>query len=136
MKRAIGLLCLAAPALAASPAPQSQPNLPKLNLQQETGLRCSAIFALVSGEQARNDVASASLPKLDARAREYFVVTTARLMDETGASRETVTALTRSRYAQVVYELVKAKDPVAARRAMLTPCLSLLGSELGPSSGK
>jgi hypothetical protein len=127
---------LAALALAGSAQAASPPPLPKLNLQQEAALRCSAIFALVSGEQARNAPASVTLPKLDYRAREYFVVTTARLMDETGASRDTVTALARSRYAQVVFELVKARDPVAARRAILTPCLSLLDAEVAPQPRK
>ena len=124
-------LALAGSAQAGSPAP-----LPKLNLQQEAALRCSAVFALVSGEQVRNAPTSTGLPKLDARAREYFVVTTARLMDETGASRDAVTALTRSRYAQVRDEMAKAKDPVAARRAILTPCLSLLDAEVAPQPRK
>jgi len=131
-----GLTFLAAMALAGSAQAASPAPLPKLNLQQETALRCSAVFALVSGEQARNAPVSAALPKLDGRAREYFVVTTARLMDETGASRDGVAALTRSRFIQVRDELTKAKDPVAARRAMLTPCLSLLDSELGPGPQK
>lgn len=131
LNRGLLVMCLAGLSLAASPAPQ-----PKLSLQQEAALRCSSVFALVSGEQARNAPASAALPKLDARAREYFVVTTARLMDETGSSRDTVSAFTRSRYAQVASELAKAKDPAAARRAILTPCQSLLEAELGPSSGK
>ncbi len=131
-----GSALLAALALAGSAQAASPPPLPKLNLQQEAALRCSAIFALVSGEQARNAPVSAALPKLDARAREYFVVTTARLMDETAASRDGVAALTRSRFAQVRDELGKAKDPAAARRAMLTPCLSLLDSELGPRPQK
>ncbi|MEO7247109.1 MAG: hypothetical protein ABIW31_01535 [Novosphingobium sp.] len=119
-------LLVAAPIHADAPAASPMP----LTIEQETALRCSAVFAIVSREQARHALVSEGLPQPGLRGREYFVVTTARLMDETSAMRAQVAALFKSRHAQIMAELAAAKDPRAARAAMLTPCLALLEAEL------
>lgn len=122
----IAALFLAAPLSAADEL--ASPH--HVTLDQEAALRCSAVFAIVSAEQAHKDPVAASLPPLGNRGREYFVRTTARLMDESGATREHVRAMFRSRYDQVRSTLTTARDPVAARRSMLEPCMALLDAEV------
>ena len=123
------LLLSAANAIGQANAPADPPI--QLTIAQETALRCSAVFAIVSSEQARHAAVSEGLPQPGLRGREYFVVTTAALMDETNASRQQVVALFKARHGQIMAELTSAKDPRAARAAILAPCLSLLGDELG-----
>ena len=62
------------------------PAIPQLNAMQQGALTCSAVLAL-DAAQGRSAAAEA------ARGREFFVRTLARIMDETGANREAVTAL-------------------------------------------
>lgn len=64
-----------------------------LSLEQATSLRCSAAFALVSYGQSQGNADALKWPVKEAPAREFFVRTTANLMEETGLSREAVTAL-------------------------------------------
>lgn len=128
MNRSIVLAAalLAAPALA-QPAP---PPPPKLNLAQETALRCSSAFAFVASEQAHHAPGSERYPALGTRGREFFVRTAARLMDQTGASRETVTALFKARFDQLRTNARKSPDPVSAVSATVRACLPLLDSEV------
>ncbi len=128
MKALLSLALLAsapvfAEALVAPPIP--------LTIAQEAALRCSAVFAIVSSEQARHAAVSEGLAQPGLRGREYFVVTTVALMDETSANRQQVAAMFKSRHTQISAELSSAKDPRGARAAMLTPCLALLDGELG-----
>jgi len=103
---------------------------PRLNLGQETALRCSALFAVVSAEQARNAPGSAALPRLGNRGREYFVLTTARLMDETGMGREQIKGLILARVQETNRRLATARDRGAVFAAGLKPCLTLLDAEV------
>lgn len=64
-----------------------------LTLEQTTSLRCSAAFALVSYGQSQGNADALKWPVKEAQAREFFVRTTANLMEETGLSREAVTTL-------------------------------------------
>lgn len=64
-----------------------------LTLEQTTSLRCSAAFALVSYGQSQGNADALKWPVKEAPAREFFVRTTANLMEETGLSREAVTTL-------------------------------------------
>ena len=134
VKVLIPLLLLSAAPVPASADPNA--NVPagapiRLTISQETALRCSALFAIVSSEQARHAAVSEGLPQPGLRGREYFVVTTGGLMDKTNASRQQVVALFKARHGQIMAEMTSAKDPRAARAAILTPCLALLGDELG-----
>lgn len=107
-------------ALAAQAAANAAP--PVLTLEQETAVRCSAAFAIVTAEQAAGTGAAAGWPVLGARGREYFVRTGARLMDETGADRQTVGEL----FNRSAVEL-RADGQLKPRLdALRTPCLAML----------
>lgn len=112
-----------AAALAAGAAAAQPADLPKLTLDQETAVRCSAALAIVASEQARSAPLVAGWPILGARGREYFVRTGARLMDETGATRPQVQAL----FARSATELRGDGSGLAQRlESLRRPCLSLL----------
>jgi hypothetical protein len=68
---------------------------PQVQLTQENAalLRCSAAFALVSFGQANGNEASMRWPALDPRGQEFFVRSMAKLMDDTGLSRDEVSQL-------------------------------------------
>lgn len=105
-------LLLAAPGLAQTPAPEPAP----LNLQQSTALKCSAAFALGAAAQARGE--GKQWPALAVRGREFFVRTSAQIMDETGWSRDLV--------ALRLADQAKALGEPGALAAALPPCLLLL----------
>ena len=88
----LALAQAAAPALAASP-------LPDLTLEQASALRCSVAFGLVNQAQRAGNGSASDYPVMAQRGQEFFVRTTARLMDETGADRETVMALVMREHA-------------------------------------
>lgn len=106
-------LLLAAPALPQTPPAEPTP----LSLQQSSALRCSAAFALGAAMQGRG--LATGWPPLATRGREFFVRASARVMDETGRSREAV-AGTIAEYARPL-----AADQAALEAAM-PPCLLLL----------
>lgn len=84
-------ILLAALALASQPAENPKPmvgDLPKLSLAQSAALRCGVVFATGARMQADGSPAAAAWPPLATRGKEYFVRVFARLMDDTGASRE------------------------------------------------
>ena len=66
---------------------------PSLTLEQQTLLRCSAAFAIVSAEQDRGEASALAYPPMQQRGQEYFVRAGARLMDELSLSREAVQQL-------------------------------------------
>ncbi len=66
--------------------PQSSP-------ESAAMLRCSAAFALVSYGQANGDEAVRAWPKIDPRAREFFVRSLAKIIDDTGMTREQVSQM-------------------------------------------
>jgi hypothetical protein len=80
-----------AAALVAVPLAAQTP--PPLTIEQRTGLRCSAAFAIAAQAQARGDAEALSLPPLAQRGREFFVRFSAQLMDDTGMTRDAVAAL-------------------------------------------
>ena len=113
-------LIFAAPLLAQDvPAP-----LPPLTIAQQTSLRCSAGFAMVAAGQAGGEAGSLAFPPLAKRGREYFVRAAARLMDETGATREQLQAL-MLREATAI----RAEGPKSLS-ALMPPCLMLLDLEV------
>ena len=73
-------------------AGQGEPAKP-LTLPQQTSLRCAAAFALVERDRANGTSAYGTYPDLKVRGKEFFVRTAARVMDETGSTREQVQQL-------------------------------------------
>lgn len=124
------LLLSALPAAAQTPAPS-----PKLTLAQETSLRCSAAFGLIAYDQKRAAPGANAFPPLATRGREFFVRTTARLMDETGASRETVQALLKVRVDELQRGAIASANPGEFTGRTVRACLPLLDAEV-PASGK
>lgn len=108
-------LTVAATATAQDAAPAQGPAKP-LSMQQQAALKCSAAFALGATAQARGE--GRAWPALAARGREYFVRSSAAIMDATGRSRDQVSA-----------EL-GAQARLLARpgelEAAMPPCLALL----------
>lgn len=91
MIRVTALAALLASALAATPlaAQEAAPAAaaaapPQLSLEQRMLLRCSAAFALAANRQTAGEAWATALPPLAERGREFFVVATAQLADETG----------------------------------------------------
>lgn len=126
----LALALLAAPA-AAQPVPNSAPNsAPRLSLAQEAALRCSATFAKVASDQARKVPGWERYPALGTRGREFFVRTTAQLMDQTGVSRETVVSLLKVRYDELQARAARSRDPVGMVGDAARACLPLLDAEV------
>lgn len=118
-------LIFAAPLLAQDvPAP-----LPPLTIAQQTSLRCSAAFAMVAAGQAKGEADTLSYPSLAKRGREYFVRVAARVMDETGATREQLQALMLGEAAAI-----RAEGPKSLS-ALMPPCLMLLDLEVPQERG-
>lgn len=83
-------------------------------------VRCSAAFALVSHQQA-NPPASAAVQNarlMSERAREFFVISSARVMDEAALSREQISAVLRKE--------AQALSQGNALEQILPPCLQML----------
>lgn len=88
-------ILLAALAFSAAPlAAQADATAsPPLDLQQQTALRCSAAIAVVSSLQQQGESrATSDYPPIGERGREFFVRSTAKVMEETGMNREQVAA--------------------------------------------
>lgn len=125
MKRAaliLASLCLAAPAAAQQPRPEAAP----MSLEQTMLLRCSAVFALVAGDQQRGVQAALAYPPLAERGREFFVRAGARLMDERHLSREQLEAAMRAEVAALQDSSAKSADPARFIDGVMQPCLGAL----------
>lgn len=94
------------------------PTEPVLTAPQAAALRCGIVFALGAKLQEGNSPLAAGWPPLATRGKEYFVRVTARLMDDTGASRETISAM-------AMHQVPALSDPAATAGAM-PGCLPLL----------
>ena len=108
-------------ALAAAPVAA-----PSLTVDQETALRCSASFAIVAAEQTRGTAWAATFPPLQQRGKEYFVRTGARLMDETGMTRDAVQELARRQALMLRSDMAHRRDPEGIFTATMPLCLGLL----------
>jgi hypothetical protein len=108
------LTILAAVTLAAAPAGAE----PALTPPQAEALRCGVVFALGAKLQADKAPLAAGWPPLTTRGKEYFVRVTAQLMDDTGASRETLAAM-------AIRQVPALSEPEALAAAM-PGCLPLL----------
>lgn len=104
---------LAAVTLAAAPAPA-----PALTPPQAAALRCGVVFALGARMQQDGKSVARLWPPLGTRGREYFVRVLARLMDDTGASRDRLVAMAGDEAAELKDDAVVA--------AAVPGCLRLL----------
>lgn len=126
MKRLLTALLLSG---LAAPATAQEP--PKLTIEQQTLLRCSATFALVAGEQAKGDSAALRYPALGERGREYFVRTAAKLTDDLDVPRETVMELLSREAGRVQAERTASGNPAEITDRIMQTCLvSLIASGL------
>lgn len=123
------LASLAAPALSAPPAPAPMVEL-------SGAVRCSALFGVVAGEQARGLAGALSYPAMATRGREFFVQTGARLMDAEGLSRPAVQARMQAEAARFQAESAAAANPQAYTDAAMAPCLRLLDAVIPPAPDK
>ena len=105
-------LLIGASALAQEAAPPPAP----LTLPQATALKCSAAFALGAAAQGRGE--GREWPALAERGREFMVQSSARIMDETGRSRDAV--------ALELTAQAKALTAPGALAAAMPACLLLL----------
>jgi hypothetical protein len=118
------LAALACLSLAAIPA-AAQDATP-LSLEQRMLLRCSAVFAIVAGEQSRGVASAAAYPPLAQRGREYFVRASARLMDELELSREQLTAHLQAEVGALQAGATEAGDRAKFIDGVMRPCLTAL----------
>ncbi|MEP3758107.1 MAG: hypothetical protein ABJM62_00870, partial [Marinomonas sp.] len=107
------LMMQAAPAETAPAQPA-----PQLNAQQRASLRCSAAFALVSYGQDQGNADALKWPTMQTRGREYFVRTSAQIMDEYELNRDQVGELV----AQEALSLINKNE----LEAIMPACLTML----------
>lgn len=123
MLKTLLTLALMGAALPASAQPADtgeEAALPPLNLQQQASLRCGVTFGLVAGGQERGEENALAYPPMEPRGREFFIRTTAQLMDEAGLTREQVQAMV-----MIQLEALDAMGENAVAETM-PACLSLL----------
>lgn len=85
-------LPLLAAAVLAVPATAQDVGPKPLTLEHRMLLRCSAAFAIVARRQAAGEPAALAYPPLKERGAEFFVRSSARVMDEAGLDRAAVSA--------------------------------------------
>ena len=114
----LAAVLLAAPASAQDPKPMS--------LEQQMLLRCSAAFAIVAYEQARRAPSANAYPPLGERGREFFVRSSAQLMDELQLSREELAARMKAEAEELQQSASEADDSAAYVDSVMRPCLAYL----------
>ncbi|MDP3908497.1 hypothetical protein [Novosphingobium sp.] len=119
------LLLLAVPANSAAPAPAVVP-LAELS----AAVRCSALFGIVAGEQARGVADAQRFPPLAERGREFFVITGARLMDAEGLDRAAMQSRMQAEVARIQAESAAAPDARGFVDAAMQPCVALLNATI------
>src|SRR5688500_2560949 len=118
MKRSLSLLPLLLLA-----APVSGQEAPPKSLEHTLLLRCSATLAIVSYNQKQGMPSTQAYPDLEARSREYFVRSGARLMDELHLTREQLTQQLWSEVQTVQQDAMESGDAKAYFDRALQPCL-------------
>lgn len=105
-------------ALIATPAAAFSQDAPRLSLEQRMLVRCSAAFAIVATGQDNDNEDALRYPDMREDGREFFVQSGARLMDETGMSREELRAVF-SAEAQAIWDQDTLDDLMPACLPML-----------------
>jgi|SRR5690606_10261493 hypothetical protein len=113
-------------AVAVLAAPAAAQEAPRYTLEHRMLLRCSAVFAIVAGEQQRGVAAALAYPPLTERGREYFVRSSVRLMDDLAISREQVETSLRGEVGALQQAAAEAPDRAAYLDEVMQPCLSAL----------
>jgi len=111
-------------ALLATPAVAQEP--PRFTLEHRMLLRCSAVFAIVAGEQERGVASALAYPPLGERGREYFVRSSVRLIDDLHLSREQAAASLLAEVEALRKASAEAADPAEYLDSVMQPCLSAL----------
>ncbi len=101
---------------APAPTPDTRVTIQQLTVGQQTSLRCAAAFAIVAARQTNGG--GAQYPDLTERGREFFVRSTAGVMDDSGLGRDDVAAI-------LTKEAATLEDD-RALAALMPPCLLLL----------
>jgi len=81
-----------------------QPSAEQLTQEHSALLRCSAAFALVSYGQANGEAAANAWPEIDPRGREFFVRALAKIIDDTGLTRDQVAQLAEAKAQRLIDE--------------------------------
>lgn len=119
MIQIIASLALLAAQASAAPAPAAEAKpLPDLSATQSAALRCGVAFGMVHRLQRAGDPAGTQYPAMAERGQEFFVRTTAQLMDEIDADRETIGML--------VLREIKDIEGKASLHQVMPPCLAML----------
>ena len=126
---------LLAAALGASPllASAAVPKLPELDSQ----VHCALVFGQVTREQSQKLPGSDRFPVMAGPAREFFVRTGARTLDDRAATLETIEAYYLTRLAMLQDSLAKAPDPAAALDREFAQCLpqfAAVAPEMAPKT--
>ena len=108
-------------------APVSAQQAPvRMTLEQTMLLRCSALFAIVAGEQDRGVARALAYPPLRERGREFFVQSAARLIDELNWSSDQIEAALRTEAEQFQADMARSPDRSALIDSFMQPCLVAL----------
>ena len=103
--------------LAFQPAPATAEPAP-LPADQQGAIRCSAAFALIAERQRQGDEAALQYPPLADRGREFFVRSSARVMEENGLARPAIEARLRRQATTILDE--------GTLDEIMPPCLLML----------
>ena len=114
--------------LLASPATAQVAPSPQLSLEQKTLLRCSAAFAIIANEQQRGIASALAYPPLAERGKEYFVRSSARLVDELQVTREQVEVMLRAEVEALQAGSMAADNPAQFVDQVMQPCLLSLAA--------
>lgn len=128
------LACLAAASFALAGAPLHAVDAPSALAptdEHRAMLQCAAAFAIVATEQTASTDASLAFPPLGYRGKEYFVLASARVMADTGLTKEAVRDLLVADVAELQGKAA-AGDPDEVMRQAMGPCLPRLDAMVPP----
>ena len=109
------------------------PKLPDLDAQAH----CALVFGQVTREQSQKLPGADRFPAMAKPAREFFVRTGARTLDEKAATIETIESYYLTRLTALQDSLAKAPDPAAALDREFAACLpqfQAVAPEMAPAS--
>jgi len=98
---------------------QAAPKLPDLDAQ----VHCALVFGQVTRNQSQKLPGADRFPVMAGAAREFFVRTGARTLDEKAATIETIESYFVTRLTALQDSLTKAPDPAAALDHEFAQCL-------------
>ncbi|MBY6218810.1 hypothetical protein [Qipengyuania aquimaris] len=117
------LAALVHPASLAAQETDAPVDLPALTLEQQTNLRCGVVFGIVDGYQSRNDERALAYPTIAPRGREFFVRTTAKIMEDERFTRPVIVSHVGRQMASLETD---GEHDFEAIDEIMPACLSLL----------